>query len=156
MSTDPNNPEVLLSVRNEAEAAAIVGALTDQGIETITTGSYTASFIAEAPGGVNILVKHADVERAEQALAEIHQTTVDWRTVDTTEASESPADEDAIIDDQCHVSNSAYLFWGIVLSLNAAGLLFLGVIQRETSVLIPVVLGFVIAVFLFFRRRRSC
>lgn len=94
MPDDPNNPEVLLSVRCDAEAAMIVGDLANHGIEAFATGGYTADFIAGAPGDVKILVKHADVERAQQALAESHQTTVDWENVDTSETPETPSDKD--------------------------------------------------------------
>ena len=58
MSIDPNNPEVLISVRNDIEAATIVVALADRGIDASTTGSFTAGFRGEAPGHVNVIVKH--------------------------------------------------------------------------------------------------
>ena len=73
MTLDPNDPEKLLSVPNEIEAAAIVNALADYDIEAFAAGGYTAGFRAEAPGNVTVLVKHADLERAKQALAEIRE-----------------------------------------------------------------------------------
>jgi hypothetical protein len=84
MTADPNNPEVLTSVRTDVEAAAIVGALAARGIEASTTGGYTAGFRAEAPGYVNVVVKYADLDRARHALAEIEQdqSEVDWSQVD--------------------------------------------------------------------------
>jgi hypothetical protein len=63
MPTDPNNPEVLTSVRTDVEAAAIVGALAAYAIEASTTGGYTAGFRAEAPGYINVIVKLADLAR---------------------------------------------------------------------------------------------
>ncbi len=71
MPADPNNPEVLTSVRTDVEAAAIVGALAARGIEASTTGGYTAGFRAEAPGYVNVIVKYEDLDRARHALVEI-------------------------------------------------------------------------------------
>ncbi len=90
MATDPNNPEVLTSVRTDVEAAAIVGALAALGIEASTTGGYTAGFRAEAPGCVNIIVKYVDLRRARIALAEIEQDQpdVDWSQVDVGEPEE--------------------------------------------------------------------
>ena len=90
MPADPNNPEVLTSVRTDVEAAAIVGALAALGIEASTTGGYTAGFRAEAPGFVNVIVKYADLHRARNALAEIKrdQTDVDWSQVDVGEPEE--------------------------------------------------------------------
>ena len=77
MSTDPNNPEVLISVRTDIEAAVIVGALAARGIDASTTGGYTAGFRAEAPGEVNVIVRRSDVERATNALAEIERDRAD-------------------------------------------------------------------------------
>jgi hypothetical protein len=79
MTEDPTRPERLLSVPNEIEAAAIVTALASYDIEAFAAGGYTAGFRAEAPGNVTVLVKHADLERAQQALAELRQgpTNVD-------------------------------------------------------------------------------
>ena len=90
MPADPNNPEVLTSVRTDVEAAAIVSALTACGIEASTTGGYTAGFRAEAPGCVNVIVKYADLHRARNALAEIEQdqADVDWSQVDVGEPEE--------------------------------------------------------------------
>ncbi len=90
MPTDPNSPEVLSSVRTDVEAAAMVGALAERGIEASTTGGYTAGFRAEAPGFVNVIVKRKDLDRARQALADIEQNRpdVDWSQVDVGEPDE--------------------------------------------------------------------
>ena len=68
MPSDPERPIVLVSVPNEIEAAAILGALGDVGIEGHAVGGYTAGFRAEAPGMVQIVVKQADFERARETL----------------------------------------------------------------------------------------
>ena len=73
MTADPNRPEPLLSVRTEIEATAIVTALAGYGIEAFAVGGYTAGFRAEAPGNVQVLVKHANLDRAKQALGEIRR-----------------------------------------------------------------------------------
>ncbi len=90
MPSDPNNPEVLTSVRTDVEAAAIVGALTARSIVASTTGGYTAGFRAEAPGYVNVIVKYEDLDRARHALADIEQDQpdVDWSQVDVGEPDE--------------------------------------------------------------------
>jgi len=90
MTSDPNRPEVLLSAANEIEAAAMATALAEYGVEAFAAGGYTSGFKAEAPGNVNILVKHADLDRAREALAEIRrqQDEIDWSKVDVMEAAE--------------------------------------------------------------------
>jgi hypothetical protein len=84
MATDPVSPEVLVSVPDEMEAAAIVGALSQHGIRAHTVGGYTSGFRAEAPGMVKVMVGHGDLDRARELLAEIHAEPgkVDWSNVD--------------------------------------------------------------------------
>jgi hypothetical protein len=84
MDDQSDSPCLLLSVITEAEAAGIVTALADYGIKAMTTGGVTAGFKAEAPGSVQILVRHADLEPAQKALAEIQKDEgdVDWSQVD--------------------------------------------------------------------------
>ena len=91
MDDQSSIPCVLASVASEAEAAGIVTALSDYDIEALTTGGATAGFKAEAPGSVQVLVRAADLERAQQALAEIEKDegTIDWSQVDVGE----PEDE---------------------------------------------------------------
>jgi hypothetical protein len=90
MSIDPSNPEILISVFTEAEAVAIVLGLKDYGINATTTGSFTAGFRAESPGFVNVVVKHADLNRARNALDEIKggQSGIDWSEIDVGEPDE--------------------------------------------------------------------
>jgi hypothetical protein len=90
MTSDPNSPDVLLSVSSEIEAAAIVTALAEYDIKAISVGGYTSGFKAEAPGVVAIVVKLADFDRAKQALTEIRQqqAQIDWSKVDVTETPE--------------------------------------------------------------------
>ena len=114
MTPDPNRPEALLSVPNEIEAAALVSALAEYGIEAFAAGGYTSGFKAEAPGNVTVLVKHVDMDRTQQALAEIRaeQGAIDWSKVDGIETPESPllADESASADaDWRPVTN--HLWW---------------------------------------------
>jgi nitrogen regulatory protein PII-like uncharacterized protein len=74
MTTDPNRPTVLLTVANEMEAAVIVNALAEHGVDAFATGGYTSGFKAEAPGDVQVVVKNADMERAQQALTQIRRS----------------------------------------------------------------------------------
>lgn len=84
MTTDPNNPEILVRVSTEAEAAAIVTELAAGGIEASATGGFTAGFRAEAPGEVSVVVRQADLAKAKQTLAGLdeNQTDIDWSQVD--------------------------------------------------------------------------
>jgi len=61
----------LIEVRSEAQAALIVAALADAGISANAQGDLTAGFRAEAPGGVGVLVRRADLDRAREVLREI-------------------------------------------------------------------------------------
>jgi hypothetical protein len=81
---DPNNPERLISVPTDVEAAAIVAALASHGVEASATGGFTAGFRAEAPGEVQVIVRHADLQRAREILAQIEQVKekIDWSQVD--------------------------------------------------------------------------
>jgi len=73
MSEELDRLEVLTRVRTEVEADLIVRSLQDRGIAAKAVGEFTAAFRAEVPGDVSVLVRHADLARAEAALAEIHQ-----------------------------------------------------------------------------------
>lgn len=70
---DRIEPEVLVSVPTEPEAAIIVAALDEQGIAAEATGGYTATFATAVPGEVQVLVHRADLERAQAILAELHR-----------------------------------------------------------------------------------
>ncbi len=91
MDDQSNSPCLLSTVTSEAEAAGIVTALADYGIEATVTGGVTAGFKAEAPGSVQILVRSVDLEKAEQTLAEIQKDegNIDWSQIDVGE----PEDE---------------------------------------------------------------
>jgi len=64
MTTDSNKPEILTRVENDIIATAIVTGLAAHGISASTTGSYTASFLAQA----------------KEALDELQQeyTNIEW------------------------------------------------------------------------------
>jgi hypothetical protein len=83
-SVDPHEPCVIARVPSEAEAAALVTALSAEGIRATTTGGFTAGFIAEAPGDVQIVVARHDEKRARKLLSELRKgnAEVDWSQVD--------------------------------------------------------------------------
>jgi len=84
MTIDPHRPERLTRVTTEAEAAGIVTALAAHGIQATATGGFTAGFRAEAPGYVNVLVRHEDLSAAKQVLADLKDigSDIDWSQVD--------------------------------------------------------------------------
>lgn len=85
MSTTANNPTKLTEVRSDTEAAIIVAALEQHGIEAHLTGEYTACFRAEAPGNVSILINQTDLAEARQVLTQfVHQDVAD----DTNETAD--------------------------------------------------------------------
>lgn len=84
MSNSTTSITKLLSVTSELEAAAIVAALADQGIEARHVGGYTAGFRAEAPAMVQVLVHENDLARAAEIVEHpsSHAAAIDWSTVD--------------------------------------------------------------------------
>ena len=73
MSDDPNRPVVLTTAPSEPQAALIVAALDERGVKAQTIGELTSGFRAEAPGDVRIVVRQADLERAQDALRAIER-----------------------------------------------------------------------------------
>jgi hypothetical protein len=91
MSTDPHEPQVLASVSAETEAAMIVAALAEHGIEASTTGGIIAGFRAEVPGHIDIIVRQEQLAKAQQAYVQIQaemfdsDSEIDWSQVDVGE-----------------------------------------------------------------------
>jgi len=77
----------LTSTPNESQAAVIVSALKDRGIEAVAEGGLTAGFRAETFGEVKIMVWQKDLEAARAALAEYKDVMgeIDWDEVDVGE-----------------------------------------------------------------------
>lgn len=69
--TYPDSPEVLTSVPNEVEAAVIVAMLAERGLRAYTTGDFRAGFHALAPGEINIMVRHKELDHARFVLTEL-------------------------------------------------------------------------------------
>ncbi len=86
MSKEENPDElfVLMRVPSEIEAAPIVAALDAAGIPVTMTGGFTAGFIAEAPGDVQVKVFEKDRAKAEQIVADFkaENDTIDWSQID--------------------------------------------------------------------------
>jgi len=87
MPPNPDHLEALTSTPNESQAAMIVSALKQQGIEAVAEGGLTAGFRAEAVGEVRIMVWEKDMARAHQALDEYREAVrdIDWDEVDVGE-----------------------------------------------------------------------
>jgi hypothetical protein len=74
MADDPLRPMVLTTVETESQAAMIVSALGERGIQARSIGGLSSGFRAEAPGGVKVLVRQIDFEQAQAALQAIAAT----------------------------------------------------------------------------------
>ncbi len=79
--------EVLVQFPGEVDASIIVNALETEGIKAALTGVNTASFRAEAPGLVSVMVRRDDVDRARQVLEAMQsgKSDTDWENVDVGE-----------------------------------------------------------------------
>ena len=91
MADDPTTPVALTSAANDMEAAAIVAALCNEGIEANMTGEFTAGFRAEAPGNVQVMVKQCDLTRAQEFLCRFEEkgSPIDWSQVDVGEPEDT-------------------------------------------------------------------
>ena len=87
MDSDSDNQVTLIIAANEVEANSIVHELSAAAIEAIVTGDYTSGFRTEAPGQINVLVRQADLGRAQEALVqwEMNCGQTDWSNVDVGE-----------------------------------------------------------------------
>ena len=75
MSVDPDEPHVLANLPTDAEAAMLIGRLESLGIRARASGAGGSTGWPEAAGYVQVVVRQADLERAQAALDEIE----DWR-----------------------------------------------------------------------------
>ncbi len=73
MSDDPNRAVVLTAAPTETEAEIIAAALQAQGVQAQTTGALTSGLRAGAPGGVQVMVRQADLEQAQSVLQAIER-----------------------------------------------------------------------------------
>ncbi len=73
MSDDPNRVVVLTAAPTETEAEIIVAALEAQGVQAQTIGALTSGLRAGAPGGVQVMVRQADLEQAQSVLQAIER-----------------------------------------------------------------------------------
>ncbi len=75
MSTDPNSPHVVASHLTELEASLLIDGLQEHGIEAHAWGANTAALQGEAGPlqSVSIVVRQADVEKANSLLAELRR-----------------------------------------------------------------------------------
>lgn len=98
MTNDPghhNDKVVTLAfLFTEVEAKLLSNALNEEGIHSEVAGLLTASFRAEAPGRVKVLVREQDLERAKELLDDYTKSKeeIDWSQVDIS-GDEGFADE---------------------------------------------------------------
>ncbi len=87
MTPSPDHLEPLTSTPNEPQAAMIVSALKDRGIDAVAEGGLTAGFRAETVGEVRVMVWRQDLNRARQALDDFREamSDIDWDNVDVGE-----------------------------------------------------------------------
>ena len=87
MTDDIKHLVKLATFPTEIGAAPVVSALEDAGISAVATGGFTAEFIAEAPGEVQVLVAERDLPRAKEVLTLLREEMdlIDWSQVDVGE-----------------------------------------------------------------------
>jgi hypothetical protein len=124
MAAETMKLQVLISFPNEVEAAAVVNALAEHGIHATATGAYTASFRAEAPGMVRVLVAEDNVSRAREILADIRQENAD---LDSDQDEEEPPNDSDPSETATGVSDldRRQKIWRYIIFAILAGLLIL-------------------------------
>ena len=70
---DPNSPQVLTTALTEQEAALIVNHLEALGIKADIWGTRGLAAWPDVPRDIRIVVRHADLGRAAEALQRIRQ-----------------------------------------------------------------------------------
>jgi len=103
MNNDPGNHSdkvvTLAFFFSEVEAKLLSNALNQEGIHSEVAGLLTASFRAEAPGRVKVLVREQDLERAKELLDDYTKSKqeIDWSQVDISgeEGFEDELDDNA-------------------------------------------------------------
>ncbi len=73
MNDDPNRAVVLTAAPTETEAEIIAAALEAQGVRAQTIGALTSGLRSGAPGGVQVMVRQANLEQAQSVLQAIER-----------------------------------------------------------------------------------
>lgn len=83
-------PVILVDLNSETEAAMIVAALAEEGIEAFKSGGPVSDFKVGVPGHVQVLVRPEDLDRAREAFAHLkdEQGEIDWSQIDVGQAEE--------------------------------------------------------------------
>ena len=81
---DDGSLVILVRVQNEIEARAISAALEAAEIHVAMTGNFTANFLAEAPGDIQLRVWKSDLARAQDVLTQFRESDndIDWDAID--------------------------------------------------------------------------
>ena len=83
---DGNELEKVYSAANEIEAKIVVNALSTACIESLMQGQHSASFRAEVPSDVKVVVRKQDVAAAREILEKLDlDGEIDWDQVDVGE-----------------------------------------------------------------------
>lgn len=87
---DNEEPVILADLNSETEAAMIVAALAEEGIEAFKAGGPVSDFKVGVPGHVQVLVRPEDLGRAREAFAHLkdEQGEIDWSQIDVGQAEE--------------------------------------------------------------------
>lgn len=62
----------------EPAATVLVSVLADAGIRAVAVGGFTAGFVAEAPGWVQVKTFERDADRAREIIAQIKSESIDF------------------------------------------------------------------------------
>jgi hypothetical protein len=87
MTDNPDQLVALTSTPDEPRAALVIAALADRGVEAVPEGGLACQFRTENFGEVKVMVRHEDLDRARESLAEYKaaMSDIDWDEVDVGE-----------------------------------------------------------------------
>lgn len=89
-------PVVAATFHDEWQASLARETLLSAGIPCVVAGGFTGSFRAEAPGRVRLMVRAADLARAEEAIRRRREEamSIDWSRVDVgSQRAGEPGDD---------------------------------------------------------------
>jgi len=101
MPREPERPAepsaTFASYGDEWEAGLVRDALLAAGIPATIAGGFTASFRADVPGRVRVLVRERDLARAADALRQAREeaASIDWDEVDLSGEDADEGDDEA-------------------------------------------------------------
>jgi hypothetical protein len=77
MAEDPDSPQIVAGFLSGSEALTIAGHLKSLGIMAHVWGAHLCDAWPEVPCNIQVVVRHADLARADEAISELRASESD-------------------------------------------------------------------------------